>query len=175
MLNRRLAVLLRALTWIAAALVVAMPLAAWVSPDHGAGAPAPRALLAELFEDSAGSWIVLALIFPPYLSVSWGLVQLSGFCARLSRGAHFSKAAAASLKRFGWSLVAAALLLPFTRLLAHAYTMQGEGLWELSQAVLRTLPVLASALGLILGLIAIIFAEILNQATDIAEENARFV
>jgi hypothetical protein len=118
---------------------------------------------------------VLGLIFPPYLCVGWGLVQLSGFCSRLAKGDHFSKAAASAVRRFGWSLVAAAVALPLSRLAANAFVMGSAELPDLFATMLRAMPILATALGLILGLIAVVFASILEQAADLAEENARFV
>ena len=105
--NRTLAVALRLLTWVAAALVVLIPTYAWIGPGDGAlaGRSPP---LASLLDGSG--WhdrlAVLALIFPPYLCVGWGLIQLSSFCGRLAKGEHFSKAASTAVRRFGWSLVA---------------------------------------------------------------------
>jgi hypothetical protein len=172
---RSLAVTLRILTWMGAILVVLMPALAWLGPADGLLATR-NALLAASSENGDGNRLLFAaLLFPPYVAVAWGLVQLSGFCDRLARGDHFSRAAATALKRFGWSLVAASVLLPVTRLAARAYLSDGTGLWDLVQGLLRTMPLLATALGLIVGLIVIVFASILEQAKALAEENARFV
>jgi Protein of unknown function (DUF2975) len=173
MSNRSLAVMLRTLTWVGAFLVVLMPTLAWLGP-HDSVSVGPTALLAPAL-DAGTRQLALAILLPPYLVVAWGLVQLSGFCSRLARGDHFSQAATTALKRFGWSLIAAAVLLPPSRLAVRAYVMDTASWWEVLHGMLRTIPVLAVALGLILGLIMIVFAAILAQATELAEENARFV
>jgi hypothetical protein len=175
MSNRRLAVILRVLTWIGAVLVVLMPTLMWAGPHDGIEAARGPLLPILRAGDTSQRLAALALFLPPYLIVAWGLIQLSGFCGRLTRGEHFSRAAASALKRFGWSLIGAAALLPLSRVIVWAYVMDGTGWHDLLHAALRTMPLLASALGLLLGSIVIVFASILKQATEIAEENARFV
>jgi len=170
-----LAVTLRLLTWMGAILVVLMPALAWLGPADGLLATRSALLAATSADGSASRALFAALLFPPYVAVAWGLVQLSGFCSRLAQGDHLSRAAATALKRFGWSLVAASLLLPITRLAARALLTESAGILDLAQGLLRTTPLLATALGLILGLIVVVFAAILEQAKELAEENARFV
>lgn len=169
MSNQNLARLLRALTWLGAALLLLMPTLTWLTRVE-----AWPGLRGAIPEGGAGDLVVLALLSPPFVLVAWGLVQLSGFCSKLERGDHFSRAAANALQRFGWALVAAAALLPFSRIAVRAYAMGGG--WDaVALGFFRTMPVLATAMGLILGLIVIVFAAILEQATALAEENARFV
>lgn len=166
--------MLRTLTWMGALLVVLMPTLAWLGAPDGVAGAGSGVLAPALEERDVARHLALAIVLPPYLAVAWGLVQLSGFCGRLARREHFSRAATTALKRFGWSLIAAAILLPVSRLALRAYVL--DATWaELAQSMLRTIPVLALALGLILGLIMIVFAAILEQATALAEENARFV
>jgi hypothetical protein len=118
---------------------------------------------------------VFALLMPPYLATAWGLAQLSGFCARLVRGEQFSRAAAAALKRCGAALIVAAALLPASRLAARCLA-QGGMQWDTAvQSLLGIMPILATAFGVIIGLIVIVFAAILEQAAGLAEENARFI
>lgn len=156
----RLAGRLRLLTWAAALLVLALPALSW---DGQAAA-----------EPGADAWR-LALATPPYLAVAWGLLQLSGFYRRLAQGEQFTPAAAAGLRRFGLGLLAAALLLLPCRILAILYRAPMADLASLVEAVLRPVPVAATALGAILGLILIVLARLLDQATEIAEENASFL
>jgi DUF2975 family protein len=173
--SRSLALLLRGLTWVGAVLVLLMPSLMWLAP-HAGTLGARNILLVPPLDAGDGSRpLLLAIVLPPYLVVAWGLVQLSGFCDRLARGDHLSRAAAIALKRFGWSLIASAALLPISRFALCAYLLSPVSGWELVHGLVRPLPVLAMALGLILGLIMIVFAAILEQATALAEESARFV
>jgi hypothetical protein len=172
MSNRNLAATLRVLTFLGALLVVLMPTLGWLGAHQGMVGPRQETLGQGV---AASREVALAIVLPPYLIVAWGLVQLSGFCNRLGRGDHFSRAASTALKRFGWSLIAAAVVLPISRLALRAYMTEVFNWWELFAGVFRTLPVLASALGLIVGLIMIVFAVVLEQATELAEENARFI
>jgi hypothetical protein len=169
-----LALLLKLLSWVGAALVLLMPLLAWLFPNPGLVAY-PGILASGAAGDFAVRLSILLLTMPPYLLVAWGLVQLSGFCTKLARGNHLSRAAAAALKRFGSALVAAAVMLPVTRIAVRAYAIDIAGWSDVLHGMLRPLPILATAMGLIVGLIVIVFAAILEQATVLAEENARFV
>jgi hypothetical protein len=166
-------VLLRALTWIAAVLVLLIPTLIWLGP-RGSALVARAVLLTPEFDVADGSrLLLLAMVVPPYLVVAWGLVQLAGFCDRLARGEHFSRAAARAMKRFGWSLIASAALLPVCQLATRVYQKGALSGPDLVHGLLGSLPVLAMALGLVMGLIIIVFAAILRQATVLAEENAR--
>lgn len=175
MMIQNLAVVLRLLTWGGALLVVVLPVLPWLGTP--ADLPAvPAASLPSAFNGTnAQRLLVIAMLLPPYVSVAWGLIQLSSFCVRLSRGEHFSRAAATALKHFGWSIIAAAALLPVTRIAAMAYVRPPDYWWEFLPVVLRVVPLLAMALGLIVGLIVIVFALVLKQATALAEENASFL
>ncbi len=170
MSNHNLARLLKALTWIGAVLLLLMPSLAWLWridawPGFRNAMP----------EQVSGDPVVLILLLLPFATVAWGLIQLSGFCSRLQRGEHFSRAASTALRRFGLALVVGAALLPLTRVLLRAYLHAGDSSIALAQGYLRALPILATAMGLILGLIVLVFAAILEQATALAEENARFI
>jgi len=65
-------------------------------------------------------------------------------------------------------------LLPPSRILARALVQAGSNL-EPMQPLLGVMPILAVVFGVVLGLIAVVFAALLEQATKLAEENARFV
>jgi hypothetical protein len=165
-------VLLRILTWIGAALVLLMPILAWLFPNNGLSAL--HAAFPGGASDMGSRLPLLVLLMPPYLLVAWGMVQLSGFCTKLARGDHFSHAAAVALKRFGSALIAAAVLLPIGRTAAWAYAIDFANWSNALHGALRPMPILATAMGLILGMIVVVFAAILEQATELAEENARF-
>jgi hypothetical protein len=166
-----LAHLLRVLVWIAAVLLILIPTLVWLSPAWQGVLQYQPGMVARADRAGTPRLLLVAALMPPYLSAAWGLFQLSGFCTRLSRGEHFSRAAATSLRRFGISLVLAAALLPPSRILARALTQ-----WETTtQPLLGVTPILAVLFGVVLGLIAVVFAALLEQATRLAEENARFV
>ncbi len=168
---QRLATLLRALTWAAALLVVALPpltRSGWYQSATRAAGDLP-------IGTEGPGLLALAVAMPPFLAVAWGLVRLAGFCRQLARGHHFSQSAAHALRGFGWSLVIAASLLPVTRTITLAFTTQVENWRELLTLPWRAPPLLATAIGLIFGLIMIVFATILEQAKQLADENASFV
>ena len=103
-----LAHLLRVLVWIAAVLVILIPTLVWLSPAWQGVLQYQPGMVARADRAGTSRLLLFAALMPPYLSAAWGLFQLSGFCTRLSRGEHFSRAAAISLRRFGISLVIAA-------------------------------------------------------------------
>ena len=152
-----LAARLRLLTWLAALLVLAVPL---LTARGAAGATAVQAA-------------ALAASLPPFLLVAWGMLQLSGFCRHLAEGDHFSLSAAQALRRFGRALVAAAVLLVPCRVVALLLEL-GSG-WMGSAQLWRPGTLLAAALGAVIGLIVIVFARILEEAAELAEENASFL
>jgi hypothetical protein len=160
----KLAAVLRGLTWAAALLVVVLPPLTRSGAGFVAAGGAP-----------GNEPLAIAMLMPPYLVIAWGLIQLSGFCRQLARGAHFSESAARALLRFGWSLTLAACLLPVTRGIAMAVTYQPANAAEWGALLWRAPPLLASAIGLVMGLIMIVFAAILRQAKLLADENASFV
>jgi hypothetical protein len=170
-----LAHLLRALVWIAAVLVILIPTLGWLGPGWPGGLQYQPDIATRADRAGTPRLLLFAALIPPYLSAAWGLFQLSGFCSRLSRGEHFSRAASLSLRRFGISLVVAAALLPPSRILARALTQVGPHWEATTQPLLGTTPILAAVFGVVLGLIAVVFAALLEQATRLAEENARFV
>lgn len=150
---------LRLLTWAAALLVLAVPV---VTMDSGATRL-----------DRHPASVLMGM--PPFLIVAWGLVQLSGFYRGVERGEPFTGAAVLALRRFGWALVAAAMLLVPCRALALYIDLQPlqPGGWI---ALLgRPQAWIASALGAVVGLIAVVFARVLDRAAEIAEENASFL
>jgi hypothetical protein len=167
--------LLRVLVWIAAVLVILIPTLGWLSPGWQGVLQLQPAIVIRADRAGTPRSLLFAALVPPYLCAAWGLFQLSGFCARLSRGEHFSRAAAVSLRRFGISLVLAAALLPPSRILARALVQAGPHWEATTQPLLGVTPILAVVFGVVLGLVAVVFAALLDKATNLAEENARFV
>lgn len=169
----RQARLLQVLTILGMALLLLMPALIWAEPGIGRPAAGWRGALEGLaWPDRLAGW---ALGLPPFLAAAIGLGQLHGFCRSLARREVFSAAAARALGRFGWCLIAAAIALPCSRLAV---------IWHVSPpgtsaggmlALLGALPVLALLMGIIMGLVFVIFAAILDEATRLAEENAGFV
>ena len=166
--------LLRVLVWVAAVLVILIPMLGWLSPTWQDITQHQQGMVTRANRAGTSHLLMLAALMPPYLSAAWGLFQLSGFCSRLSRGEHFSRAAAVSLWRFGIFLMLAAALLPPSRILARTLVQAASNL-EPTQPLLGVMPILAVVFGVVLGLIAVVFAALLEQATKLAEDNARFV
>lgn len=166
-----LAALLRLLTWTAAALVVGLPIIGW----SGALGEAFDSLLLRQYPAGPGWMLAAGTLLLPFAILAGGMIRLSGFCARLARGAHFSRAAAQSLNQFGWATAIAALLIPATRF-AVALAATAPLDWsEAASVALRLAPILAACVGALIGAIVVVFAAVLNQATAIAEENATFL
>jgi hypothetical protein len=165
----RLAGALRFLVWLSIALVLLLPTLNWLLPDlPGGPALARHASLAG--SERLFAW---AIAMPPYLVAAIGLAQLALFCQRLRARGAFTREAAVALSRLGWSLMAAALLLPLSRFALGAY------LAPLAEAAGRpmvgVLLLLAIGLGFLFGLVFVVFAAVLREATTLAEENASFV
>lgn len=168
----RLASILRRVLWAAILLVVLAPSLGWLVPDIARGLPAMLLGGADL--PAAHRLIGLAIAMPPFLVVAFGLAQLQAFCRRVGDRRMFSRAAATALRRLGWALLAASLLLPLSRiglwwLLGGGAAPQSLGDW------MMLLPALVVAIGVTFGLVFILFAAVLDEAARLAEENAGFV
>lgn len=161
---------LRVLVWLGIVLLVAAPGLNWLDPA-----------LAERAPHFAGVWTVAdrlaawAIAAPPMLVVAVGLGQLLPFCRRVEEERVFTHAAADCIRRFGWAVIAAAVLFPLSRL-AIGHYLGGDptsavAWWRLAggQALMAT------AVGLALGLALLVFGAILREATRLAEENASFL
>jgi len=159
----RLADLLRLAALAAVVLLLGIPLLGIAAPEgllQGlafrpvAGLPAGPRLLAGL---------LLAL---PFLAAAAGFAALYGFAARLQAAEIFTTAAATALRRLGSLLLAAALLLPPSRLAAGwiaGLPLAGPGV------------LLGTAAGAAFGLVVLAFAAVLAEARRVAEENAAFI
>ena len=66
-------------------------------------------------------------------------------------------------------------MLPPSRILARALILAGPNWEPTTQPLLGVMPILAVVFGVVLGLIAVVFAALLDKATKLAEENARFI
>lgn len=168
----RLALLLFVLCGIGIALLILVPTFAWFGPIPGmwGAGPAPfrRAALAPGQE--VVGWL---LALPPYVAVALGLGQLMAFCHRLRDRRVFSGDAAAALRRFGWSLLAASLLLPLSR--ASLLVLVGGLADAVHLGLAGATLVMFVALGATFGLVFVVFAAILSEAARLADENAAFV
>lgn len=171
---RSLALMLRALAWLGAILILLRPLL-----GQGDGIEALMVAVSRSVADGQAGpfaqWLLLAMLLPPFLAVAWGLVQLAHFCGRLAQGEAFSRGAANMLTRIGWSVIAAAVLLPASRLLATAYVGSAQPFWQLLAETVRPGTLLSVTMGLIFGMIIIIFSGLLEKSVEIHEENARFI
>lgn len=160
--------LLRVFVWIGIALLLLVPVARWYLPELTNGGALAREPLTQL--GGAHRLAGLALEYPPFLILAFGLGQLLGFCRKLSGRVVFSEAAATALRHFGWSLIAAAVALPASRILLWLYSSvaaEGAAVSVLSPGLL-----LPFAIGVVFGLVFVVFAAVLSEASAIAEENA---
>lgn len=166
----RLAARLRLLVWLGIVMLAAMPALVWLASDL-----APRWGQATALWTGGDRLIALLLTAPPYWMAALGLAQFLGFCRTVAAEAVFTPAAAESLRRFGWALIAAALLLPPSRLGLWAY-IGFEAVVEASAwgRVNIGQIILSSGIGLVIGLAVLVFAGILREATRLADENASF-
>lgn len=166
----RLAGRMQLLVWIGITLLGLIPVTVWFDPD-----------LTVRWGQLTVTWtvadrlIALALTLPPYVMAALGLAQLLHFCRAAQQDRVFTISAARSLRRFGWALIAAALLLPVSRVSVWFFigfetlaTAPGWGRINIGQIAL------SSGIGLVLGLVLLAFGSILHEATRLAEENASF-
>lgn len=169
----RMTLLLQAVAWLGIALLLLLPTLNWIGPGltGGVGAEARRAL--------AGSERLLAwlLVMPPYAAVALGLFQVTRFCRTVRQSQVFTTAAVAALHRFGWSLIVGSLLFPISRLAFAVYLAGGAWPAVTAQAgaAVGLLFLLYVAIGVLFGLVLVVFATILGEASRLAEENASFV
>lgn len=171
---KRTAQFLRALAWIGAALVVGRPLLGW-SDSLGLFATVSEVHFARVLSGPAPQGFVLILLmFPPYVSIAWGLVQLAAFCTHIALEQHFTRNAVRMLARLGWAIVAAALLLPMTRLLALAW-IDDLSFGAIFQTVLRLPALMSMMMGAIFGIIIIIFSSLLEKSVQLQDENSSFI
>jgi len=153
-------------------LLILVPTLAWFGPMPGmpnAGVVPTRRVELPPGQEVLG-WL---LAMPPYLAVALGLGQLMAFCRRLRDRRVFSGAAASALRRFGWSLLAASLLLPLSR--ASLLVLVGGFPDSLHFGMAGVVLAMFVALGATFGLIFVVFAAILGEAARLADENAAFV
>jgi len=159
--------LLRVFVWIGIVLLLLVPVARWYLPELTNGGALAREPLTQL--GGAHRLAGLALEYPPFLILAFGLGQLLGFCRKLSGRVVFSEAAATALRNFGWSLIAAAIALPASRFLLWLYSsVAADG----AVSVLTPGLLLPFAIGVVFGLVFVVFAAVLSEASAIAEENA---
>ncbi|MGE0715017.1 MAG: DUF2975 domain-containing protein [Alphaproteobacteria bacterium] len=159
--------LLVLLAWLGIALLLLLPTLSWLEPSAlpvaGRGTHPIATRLA--------AW---AAAMPPFIVLALGLGMLARFCRRLDARRPFTPAAAAALRAFGWSLIAASLLLLPSRL-AVAAVLADDPLVSGVTAFAAPAPLLAVTLGTIFGLVFVLFAALLTEATRLAEENESFV
>jgi hypothetical protein len=170
----RLADWLRALTWAAIVLVLLLPTLNWLVPSLAGAAGVLRHVDLALPERV----IAWALAMPPYLAAAIGLGQLLGFCRSLRHGHVFTEAAATALRWLGWSLIAASLVLPVSRVALGLYVGQlvaSQALPVELRPLLGAVMLVAVGMGFVFGLLFVVFASVLREARMIAEENASFV
>jgi Protein of unknown function (DUF2975) len=163
--------LLRVFVWIGIALLLLVPVARWYVPELTTGGALARESLAQL--GGGHRFAGLALEYPPFLILALGLGQLLGFCRKLNGRVVFSQAAATALRNFGWSLIAAAIALPVSRTLLWFYIgAVSEGPSPGPFSVLMPGLLLPFAFGIVFGLVFVVFAAVLTEASAIADENA---
>jgi len=124
-------------------------------------------------EDRLLGWVIS---IPPYLVVAVGLAQMTLFSRRLQNQRVFSRVAALALRRFGYSLMIGAALTPLSRLCLTLYQPHILALTRpLFPGVVPPGLLVATALGVTFGLIFVLFASVLDEATRVVEENAGFI
>lgn len=151
----RLIAILQLLVWLAIAMLLVLPTLKWL--------------------EATGGTVAWLLALPPYLAVVLGLGELLRFCRAARHHGVFTKPATRALQRFGWSLIAGSALMPISRLVLAWWL--GAGAVEAGRAFAPLGPavLLAIALGAMFGLVLVVFAAILGEASRLAEENAGFV
>jgi hypothetical protein len=166
----RLANRLRLLVWIGIVMLIILPSLVWLDPDVKSRWPGDNLEWTPLDRIIAAS-----LSLPPMLMAAFGLGRLLAFCRSVREGRVFTEEAADSLRGFGKAVIAAALLLPLSRLAVWAYI----GSLPIKAAFWGRLVfgqvALTSGVGLAVGLALIVFGAILREATRIADENASFL
>lgn len=111
----------------------------------------------------------------PVASASWGLLKLGDFGRRVGRSGPFDGSGATALSQAGISLLAAAMLLPPTRILAAWVGQTGTSFTAAFSAALTMPSVLAVFVGVALGLTLLVLAATLRQSIALLEENRAFV
>ena len=164
---RRLTVLMRGLVWLGIVLLLSLPTLSWLEPSLMPGGGHARAGLT--WGTRLTGWM---LVLPPFVILAAGLAQLGVFCRRIGGPRLFSDAAATALHRFGLALMAASLALPVSRLAVSA--MLEGGSFDL-RSMTGTPVLLGLALGLLFGVVFVVFAALLREASRLADENERFI
>jgi hypothetical protein len=165
----QLALRVRIAIWTGIALLLLTPMVNWLLPGIMESGPGSRLVSLPMSQRVIG-WLLVML---PYAIVALGLAQLAGFCQRIEQRQTFTSAGVSAVRRLGWSLIAAAAVLPVTRLVLRwtvlADAAPGPGLLA---GISWILPV---AIGAVLGAVFVTFAAVLAEAVRLAEENERFV
>ncbi|NWH07972.1 MAG: DUF2975 domain-containing protein [Alphaproteobacteria bacterium] len=158
--------LLRLLVWIGIALLLLTPAATWLGGFSYAGEVAKGLSL-------GGRFLAYAYAAPPFLFVAAGLAQLLVFCREAKDARVFAEPATRAIRRLGYALLAASAAMPLARLLLWTLIVQPP---EAPQFKVITFSiVLAIAVSATFGLVCIVFAAILKEASALAEENASFL
>lgn len=120
-------------------------------------------------EGRIGLW--LASIAPAAV-LTYGLIQLASFFRRARGGDAFTSTAAAAVGRLGWSLLAAALVVPAARAVIIAGV---AGATAGPQVAAHFAPGPAVITLAVLGVAMLAFGKVLREAAEIADENASFL
>jgi hypothetical protein len=164
-----LALRVRIAIWSGIILLVLTPTANWLL----AGVAEPGAGLRSMSLSTPQRVVGWLMVMPPYLIVALGLAQLAGFCRRIEQRQTFTTAGVKAVRRFGWALIAAAAVLPITRLAVRTTVLADVALGPgLLAGILWILPV---AIGAVFGAVFVTFAAVLAEAVRLADENERFI
>lgn len=160
--------------WIAVVAMFATITLAWLVPSLtdtylgvrlGLGG---NAVLLTL-EARVGLWLASVV---PAAVLTYGLAQLASFFRRVRHGHAFTLTAAAAIARLGWSLLAAALVVPIARaVIVTAIGGAGPG----SQVAAHLAPGPAVITLAVLGVAMLAFGKVLREAAALADENASFL
>lgn len=160
---------LRVLVWLGIVLLVILPALPWLDPDVGRRWP-------QSAEWPAGDRLIAwAISAAPMLVIAVGLGQLLAFCRRVREGRLFTEAAVGPLRRFGWTIIAASLFFPVSRIALWSFAGVAPGAAALWGRFVFGQLLLTTGVGLVIGLALLVFAAILREASGIAEENASFI
>lgn len=160
--------------WTAAVAMLAITTAAWLVPSLtdtylGArlGLSGNRLLLTT--QARVGLWLAS---LAPAAVLTYGLVQLARFFRKVRGGNAFTVSAAAAIGRLGWSLLAAAVVVPASRALVVTGLARVDDAYQ-AAAHLAPGPVVITLA--VLGVAMLAVGKVLREAAAMADENASFV
>ncbi|HNK20019.1 MAG TPA: DUF2975 domain-containing protein [Piscinibacter sp.] len=168
----RLVLVVRVLCLLGVVTLIGVPLWFWSSADNVRGfGPQLAAIGQVLIDERAMRLGALATVLPVSVGL-FALWQLWRLFAEYSVGRVFSRAALGHLRRFAWTLLAAALLAPVMRsVMSVVFTLSNPP----GQRMLALSLSWSDYLAVLLAVVLIAIATVMAEAVRVAEENEGFV